>query len=161
MYKFLKNHITVLASKCTVYALGSSFGGAGVGISGYSSFTPFSHSNWGQQSGNAAVLLVFSDSLHLGLALGRGPQSSTSSKSRPSSSALTQVERPQKGANSQECPGSMVAHLVDAKHWPGKSGSRGVFANQMVNQKNTAIATLNKGIYTSISKLSWRISFVE
>lgn len=51
--------------------------GATVGSSGYSNFTPGSHSKTGQQSGNGAVLLVFSDNLHFGLAFGNGPQSST------------------------------------------------------------------------------------
>lgn len=53
--------------------------GATTGTSGYSSFTPASHSKSGQHSGNAAVLLVFSESLHFGLAFGNGPQSSTNS----------------------------------------------------------------------------------
>lgn len=90
-------------------------------ISGYSSFTPGSQSNTGQHSGNAAVLLVFSDSLHLGLFLGYGPQSSTSSSRRSVPSPCTHVERPQNGDSSHVCPGSTVAHLVDAKHSPGKS----------------------------------------
>jgi len=89
--------------------------------SGYSSLTPGSQSNTGQQSGNPAVLLVFSDSLHLGLDLGYGPQSSTSSRSRSVPSPCTHVERPQNGDSSHVCPGSTVAHLVDAKHSPGKS----------------------------------------
>lgn len=55
----------------------SSVGGGAVGNSGYSNLTPFSHSKIGQQSGNGAVLLVFSDNLHFGLAFGSGPQSST------------------------------------------------------------------------------------
>lgn len=88
---------------------------------GYSSLTPGSHSNTGQQSGKLAVLLVFSDSLHLGLDLGYGPQSSTSSNSRSVPSPCTHVERPQNGDSSHVCPGSTVAHLVDAKHSPGKS----------------------------------------
>lgn len=97
--------------------------GAIVAISGYSSLAPSSQSKSGQHSGKLAVLLVFSESLHFGFALGRGPQSSTSSKSTPElSSAATQVERPQKGANSHEFPGSMVAQRVEAKHVPGKSG---------------------------------------
>jgi hypothetical protein len=37
------------------------------------------------------------------------------------SSETTQVERPQNGANSHVLPGSTVAHLVLAKHMPGKS----------------------------------------
>lgn len=37
------------------------------------------------------------------------------------SSDTTHVERPQNGANSHVLPGSTVAHLVDAKHIPGKS----------------------------------------
>jgi len=90
-------------------------------ISGYSSLTPGSQSNTGQQSGKLAVLLVFSDSLHLGLDLGYGPQSSTSSNSRSVPSPCTHVERPQNGDSSHVCPGSTVAHLVDAKHSPGKS----------------------------------------
>lgn len=101
---------------------------AATGISGYSSFTPGSHSKDGQHSGKAAVLLVFSESLHFGLAFGKGPQSSTSSNKwySPLSSAsdLTQVERPQNGDSSQDSPGSTVAHLVDAKHTPGKSVKR-------------------------------------
>lgn len=61
-------------------------------------------------------------SLHLGLAKGRGPQSSTSSRSLGGVSSLTaQVLRPQKGAKSQELPGSTVAQRVDAKQRPGKS----------------------------------------
>lgn len=89
--------------------------------SGYSSFTPGSQSNTGQQSGKLAVLLVFSDNLHLGLDLGYGPQSSTSSRSLSVPSPCTHVERPQNGDSSHVCPGSTVAHLVDAKHSPGKS----------------------------------------
>lgn len=97
-------------------------GGGRVGISGYSSLAPSSHSKVGQQSGKEAVLLVFSESLHFGLAFGRGPQSSTSSNRRPElSSAGTQVDRPQNGDRSQDFVGSMVAHLVEAKHMPGKS----------------------------------------
>lgn len=62
-------------------------------------------------------------SLHLGLAKGRGPQSSTSSRSLGGLSSLSaQVLRPQKGAKSQELPGSTVAQRVDAKQRPGKSG---------------------------------------
>ena len=103
----------------------SALGGGRVGISGYSSLAPSSQTNSGQQSGNGAVLLVFSLSLHLGLALGSGPQSSTSSKRRPLlSSAGTQVERPQNGVRSQDCLGSTVAHLVEAKHMPGKSANK-------------------------------------
>jgi len=90
-------------------------------IGGYSSLTPGSHSNTGQQSGKLAVLLVFSDSLHLGLDFGYGPQSSTNSSSRSVPSPCTHVERPQNGDSSHVCPGSTVAHLVDAKHNPGKS----------------------------------------
>lgn len=94
-------------------------------MSGYSSLAPSSHSKMGQQSGKLAVLLVLSESLHLGLALGSGPQSSTNSNRRPElSSAGTQVERPQKGDSSHDLVGSMVAHLVDAKHMPGKSEIR-------------------------------------
>lgn len=93
-----------------------------VGISGYSSLAPSSQSKMGQQSGKLAVLLVFSESLHLGLGFGNGPQSSTSSNKRPElSSAGTQVERPQNGESSQDFVGSIVAHLVEAKHIPGKS----------------------------------------
>lgn len=96
-----------------------------MGTSGYSSFTPGSHSKIGQQSGKEAVLLVLSESLHFGLALGSGPQSSTNSNKwySPLSSVsdFTQVERPQNGASSQVSPGSTVAHLVDAKQTPGKS----------------------------------------
>lgn len=63
-----------------------------------------------------------SSSLHLGLARGSGPQSSTSSSSLGGLSSLrTQVERPQKGLRSQVLPGSTVAQRVDAKHIPGKS----------------------------------------
>ena len=90
-------------------------------ISGYSSFTPGSHSNTGQHSGKLAVLFVFSDSLHLGLVFGYGPQSSTSSNKPAAPSPCTHVERPQNGDSSHVCPGSTVAHLVDAKHSPGKS----------------------------------------
>lgn len=109
------------------------------GNSGYSNFTPASHSKTGQHSGKAAVLLVFSESLHFGLALGNGPQSSTSSNkwySLPPSSVsdFTQVERPQNGANSQVSPGSTVAHLVEAKHTPGKSARR-----ETNKQKNTKV----------------------
>lgn len=98
----------------------SSGTGATVGISGYSNLAPSSHLNFGQQSGNDAVLLVFSvekycyflvhtetmlltivipsSSLHLSLAKGRGPQSSTNSKSLGGwSSDTTQVDRPQNG----------------------------------------------------------------
>ena len=97
-------------------------GGGRVGISGYSSFAPSSHSKTGQQSGKVAVLLVLSESLHLGFAFGSGPQSSTSSNRRPElSSAGTHVERPQNGVRSHDFVGSIVAHLVDAKHIPGKS----------------------------------------
>lgn len=35
--------------------------------------------------------------------------------------ATTHVDRPQNGVNSHDLPGSKVAHLVDAKHIPGKS----------------------------------------
>lgn len=35
--------------------------------------------------------------------------------------ATTHVDRPQNGVNSHDLPGSKVAHLVDAKHMPGKS----------------------------------------
>lgn len=109
-------------------ASASDGGGGTVGISGYSSFAPSSHSKMGQQSGKLAVLLVFSESLHLGLAFGKGPQSSTNSKSLPeSSSDGTQVERPQNGDNSQLFVGSTVAHLVDAKHIPGKSVIKFIF----------------------------------
>lgn len=90
-------------------------------ISGYSSLTPASHSNTGQHSGNGAVLLVFSDNLHLGLGFGYGPQSSTSSSRRSLPSLCTHEERPQNGDSSHVCPGSTVAHLVEAKHSPGKS----------------------------------------
>lgn len=38
----------------------SSGTGATVGISGYSNLAPSSHLNFGQHSGNGAVLLVFS-----------------------------------------------------------------------------------------------------
>lgn len=65
---------------------------------------------------------VPSSSLHLGLASGSGPQSSTSSSSLGGLSSLrTQVLRPQKGLKSQDLPGSTVAHRVLAKHIPGKS----------------------------------------
>lgn len=106
-----------------VVVAASSGTGATVGISGYSNLAPSSHLKTGQQPGNGAVLLVFSSSnLHLGLASGSGPQSSTNSKRRGGlSSETTQVERPQKGCNSQVLPGSTVAHLVLAKHIPGKS----------------------------------------
>ena len=61
-------------------------------------------------------------SLHLGLGTGRGPQSSTSSRSLLGSSWLsTQVLRPQNGARSQVLPTSTVAQRVDAKQRPGKS----------------------------------------
>lgn len=97
--------------------------GATVGISGYSNFAPGSQTKFGQQSGNGAVLLVLASSnLHLGLAKGSGPQSSTNSSRRGGlSSERTQVERPQNGVSSQVLPGSTVAHLVLAKHMPGKS----------------------------------------
>lgn len=86
---------------------------------------PSSHSKIGQQSGKLAVLLVLSESLHFGLAFGNGPQSSTSSKRRPElSSAAMQVDLPQNGESSQVLFGSMVAHLVEAKHMPGKSVKR-------------------------------------
>lgn len=102
----------------------ASVGGAMVGISGYSSLAPSSQSKIGQQSGKLAVLLVFSESLHLGFAFGNGPQSSTSSRRIPLlSSAATQVERPQNGANSHEFPGSIVAQRVEAKQVPGKSAN--------------------------------------
>lgn len=121
---------------------GSSGTGATVGISGYSSLAPSSHLKMGQQPGNGAVLLVFSvikrliklsnisvgykdepsSSLHLSLANGSGPQSSTSSRRRGGlSSETTQVERPQNGVSSQVLPGSTVAQRVEAKHMPGKS----------------------------------------
>lgn len=68
------------------------------------------------------ISVIPSSSLHLGLANGRGPQSSTSSSRRGGlSSDTTQVERPQNGWSSQVLPGSTVAHLVEAKHIPGKS----------------------------------------
>lgn len=35
--------------------------------------------------------------------------------------ATTQVDFPQNGVKSHDLPGSTVAHLVDAKHIPGKS----------------------------------------
>lgn len=104
-------------------AAASSGTGATVGISGYSNLAPSSHLKTGQQPGNGAVLLVFSSSnLHFGLASGSGPQSSTNSRRRGGlSSETTQVERPQNGCSSQVLPGSTVAHLVLAKHIPGKS----------------------------------------
>lgn len=40
------------------------------------------------------------------------------------SSFFTQVERPQNGVNSHVLPGSTVAHLVEAKHIPGKSNKK-------------------------------------
>lgn len=74
--------------------------------------------------GSVMVWEIPSSSLHLGLAFGNGPQSSTSSRRRGGlSSETTQVERPQNGCNSQLCPGSIVAHFVLAKHVFGKSGS--------------------------------------
>lgn len=129
--------------------------GATVGISGYSRTAPSSHLKIGQQCGKAAVLLVFSvdrnviiesidlwkfsffllpsSNLHLGLAKGRGPQSSTSSKRRGGlSSVSTQVERPQNGVSSQVLPGSTVAHLVLAKHMPGKSANKLSLASSSV-----------------------------
>lgn len=36
-------------------------------------------------------------------------------------SATVHVDFPQNGVNSHDLPGSTVAHLVDAKHIPGKS----------------------------------------
>lgn len=113
---------TAFPAALEIWSASSAVGGGSVGISGYSSLAPSSHSKIGQQLGKGAVLFVLSESLHRGLALGRGPQSSTSSKRRPElSSAGTQVERPQNGDNSQLCLGSMVAHFVEAKHMPGKS----------------------------------------
>lgn len=115
-------YITGTCVSLTIYArFFSAAAGGGVGISGYSNFTPGSHSKTGQQCGNGAVLLVFSESLHFGLVFGNGPQSSTNSSRRPSSSAFTQVDLPQNGLNSHEAPGAMVAHLVEAKHMFGKS----------------------------------------
>lgn len=65
-----------------------------------------------------------SSSLHLSLARGSGPQSSTSSRSLGGlSSERTQVDLPQNGYKSQEEPGATVEHLVEAKHMPGKSAS--------------------------------------
>lgn len=115
-------------------------------ISGYSSFTPGSHVKVGQQYGKGAVLFVFSVSnLHLSLANGNGPQSSTNSSNLQIkkshfvtgtntyvyyfllyylagfSSFCTQVERPQNGVKSQVLPGSTVVQRVEAKHMPGKS----------------------------------------
>jgi len=90
-----------------------------LGMSGYSKVTPGSHSNTGQQLGKSAVLLVLSDSLHLGFGFGRGPQSATSSQSLPC--CAMHVDLPQNGFSSQVAPGSKVAHLVDAKQVPGKS----------------------------------------
>lgn len=96
----------------------------------------------GQQYGNAAVLFVFSVSnLHFSFAIGNGPQSSTNSNNLKKigwiitnpgksfkvsyfggvSSETTHVDLPQNGANSHVLPGSTVAHLVEAKHMPGKS----------------------------------------
>ena len=99
--------------------------GGTVGISGYSNRAPSSHSKIGQHSGKDAVLFVRSLNLHLGLAFGNGPQSSTNSNRRPElSSAGTQVERPQNGVKSQVCFGSIVAHFVEAKHMPGKSAEK-------------------------------------
>lgn len=61
-----------------IYCL--SLAGASVLISGYSSFTPGSHVNFGQQYGNGAVLFVLSASnLQRSFAIGNGPQSSTNS----------------------------------------------------------------------------------
>lgn len=58
------------------------FAGFSLAISGYSSFTPGSQVNCGQQYGKGALLLVFSVSnLHLSFTNGNGPQSSTTSKS--------------------------------------------------------------------------------
>lgn len=75
-------------------------------------------------------MLVFSESLHLGLAFGSGPQSSTSSNRRPElSSAGTHVERPQNGVRSHDFVGSTVAHFVDAKHLPGKSEKKYSFVS--------------------------------
>ncbi len=88
-------------------------------MSGYSRVTPGSHSKTGQHMGKSAVLLVLSESLHLGLGLGRGPQSSTNSQRRPC--WAIQVDFPQKGLSSQVAPGSKVAHRVEAKQVPGKS----------------------------------------
>lgn len=134
-----------------VYSFFSSFGVASVRISGYSSFTPGSQTNFGQQYGNGADLFVLSVSnLQRSLAIGNGPQSSTSSWSLfvmedkrnlmskwvccfsiwhghhdryllGWSLATTQVERPQNGVSSHVLPGSTVAQRVEAKHMPGKS----------------------------------------
>lgn len=74
---------------------------------------------------NAINNYLPSSSLHFGFANGSGPQSSTSSSRRGGlSSDTTQVERPQNGCSSQVFSGSTVAHLVDAKHIPGKSKSK-------------------------------------
>lgn len=61
-----------------IYCL--SLAGVSVLISGYSSLTPGSHVNFGQQYGNGAVLFVLSASnLQRSFAIGNGPQSSTNS----------------------------------------------------------------------------------
>lgn len=66
----------VLTPYRTIYCLA----GSSVLTSGYSSFTPGSHTNFGQQYGNGADLLVLSASnLQRSLAIGNGPQSSTDS----------------------------------------------------------------------------------
>lgn len=71
------------------------------------------------------IIKLPSSSLHFGLANGNGPQSSTNSSKRCGlSSVNTHVERPQNGVNSHVLPGSTVAHLVLAKHIPGKSAKR-------------------------------------
>lgn len=82
--------------------------------------------NCGQQAGKEAVLLVFSSSsLHFGFARGSGPQSSTSSNNPNfGSSGATHVDLPQNGVKSHDCPTSTVAHLVLAKHCPGKSANK-------------------------------------
>lgn len=57
-----------------------SFDGDSVLISGYSSLTPASHVNFGQQYGNGADLFVRSVSnLQRLFSIGNGPQSSTNS----------------------------------------------------------------------------------
>lgn len=61
-----------------IYSL--SLDGASVLISGYSSLTPFSQVNFGQQYGNGADLFVRSVSnLQRLFSIGNGPQSSTNS----------------------------------------------------------------------------------
>lgn len=137
----------------------SAVAGATVGISGYSSLAPSSHSKMGQQSGKAAVLFVFSESLHFGLVLGRGPQSSTSSR-RISAfpSAATHVERPQNGAKSQVSPTWIVAQRVEAKQAPGKSGKK-IFLTQFCNPigcrfrsiYDTAVHCLHKSVQKSLA----------